>query len=89
MPSFVDLDGLRTFKEHLNLSGTGNAILPQVIVSSETGNTVTMSKDDVTLTATESSGTWIFTIPYFADWTITSSDGQRSDSKTISIDTVK
>lgn len=88
MPSFIDLDGLRTFKENLNLSG-GGGLLPIVKVTSESGNTVTMSKDDTTLTATESSGTWEFNVPSYGDWIITATDGQRSNSKTISIDTVK
>lgn len=76
-------------KTELNTFVLSGAILPKVIVSSESGNTVTMSKDDTTLTATESSGTWEFNVPSYGDWIITATDGQRSNSKTISIDTVK
>lgn len=66
-------------------SGGGGGLLPRIIVTAPTGSTVTCVKDAVTLTATESSGTWTFDVPDFGTWTVNATKGAESTSKTVNV----
>ncbi|MBQ9487130.1 MAG: hypothetical protein IJU91_04915, partial [Selenomonadaceae bacterium] len=82
------LDLIQLFKSRLDQSG-GGGLLPRVIVYSQSGNTVTMSKDGVTLTAAESNGTWSFNIPDYGNWTVTATKNDTTKTFTVNVDAVK
>ena len=62
---------------------------PQVIVTAPTGSIVTLTKGGTTLTATESSGTWMFDIPEYGTWTATATNGTSTATDAVSVTEVK
>lgn len=67
----------------------GMIVSPRIVATAPTGSTVTCSKDDITLTATEVSGTWTFDVPDYGTWTVTGTLGADTDSKAVVVDQVK
>jgi hypothetical protein len=63
--------------------------MPRLTVTAPTGSTVTASRGSTTLTATESSGTWVFNLTDYGTWTVSATLGVNSASGTITVDTVK
>ena len=63
-------------------------ILPKISVTAPTGSTVTATKGDIVLTATEDNGTWLFEVPEFGDWTVSASKDNDTSTKVISVTTV-
>lgn len=67
-----------------------SGLLPHVIVSTETGVTVTLTKDLQTVTAVETgSGVYQADVPNFGTWTVTATGHGQTVTDTIAIDTVK
>lgn len=68
-----------------------NGIAPHLIISSETGSTVTISNGTITLTPTEtgSTGVWESNVPKFDIWTITSVKDGSTATITINVDIAK
>ena len=64
-------------------SGSSGGTVPQVIVNAPTGSTVTATKGDVTLTAVENSGVWVFDLPEFGSWAITATNGVQEVSQSV------
>lgn len=44
------------------------SIKPQIVVTAETGSTVTCNRSGVVLSATEDSGKWVFNLPSIGNW---------------------
>lgn len=63
----------------------------ELIVTAPTGSTVTATKDGVTKTAVENSGTWTFKGLEYGDWTVTATRVGKTVSKvvTVSAETVE
>lgn len=57
--------------------------VPQVTVNAPTGSTVTAKKGDVTLTAAEKNGVWVFDLPEFGTWVITATDGTNTVTESV------
>lgn len=51
------------------------------------GSTCTCSDGTTTLTAPDTSGTWVCTVPNAGTWTVTSTSGTETDSKAVTITT--
>lgn len=51
------------------------------------GSTCTCSDGTTTLTAPDTSGTWVCTVPNAGTWTVTSTSGAETDSKAVTITT--
>lgn len=64
-------------------SGSSGGTVPQVIVNAPTGSTVTATKGDVTLTAAEKSGVWVFDLPEFGSWAITATNGVQTATQSV------
>lgn len=64
---------------------TGGGMHPEILVTAPTGSTVTVSNGGITLTATESSGTWAFTIPSFGTWTVSATKDTDSATESVSV----
>ena len=62
-------DTFATKAELANIAISGGGLMPIVKVSSTSGATVTLSKDNTTLTASENNGVWLFNVS-FGDWTV-------------------
>jgi len=58
----------------------------QIIVTAESGSTVTCTNGTDVQTASEDNGTWRFTGLDNGDWTVTATKGDMSASKTVTID---
>jgi hypothetical protein len=69
--------------------GDIGCLAPRLTVTAPTGSTVTASRGSTTLTATESSGTWVFNLTDYGTWTVSATLGVNSASGTITVDTVK
>lgn len=63
--------------------------LNTVVVVTQSGSTVTMTKDGTTLTAEEDDGKWVFHPLEFGTWTITTQKNLSTNSRTINIDCIK
>lgn len=69
--------------------GSSETVTPRITVNAPTGSTVTATKGDVTLTATESSGVWVFELPEFGTWVITATNGTKTATETIVMDSTR
>lgn len=66
--------------------GGGNSDgIAYLTVTYPVGSTCTCSKDGTTLTASDTSGEYVFTIPEAGDWIVAITDGTDNSSKTITI----
>lgn len=61
---------------------------PQIVVTCQTGSTVTCTKGDIILVAEEVDGTWTFNVTEFGSWTINASKGGASKSQVVAVDSV-
>lgn len=64
-------------------------LVPRITVTAPTGSTVTVTKGDVTLTATEKSGVWVFDLPEFGTWVVTATNGTKTATETIVMDSAR
>lgn len=65
-------------------------LLPHVVVSVETGSTVTLTKGGTTITATETSaGVYEADIDSYGSWTVTATKSGATATDTLTVDTVK
>lgn len=68
----------------------GGGILPEILVTVETGATVTAQKSTKTVTATSVDGTATLEIPSFGDWLVTAKQGTEVlGSQTVSVTEVR
>ena len=70
-----------------NVGGGGGSIFALIDVTYPAGSICTCSNGQKTLTAENTSGSWVFMIPEAGTWTISCTDGEDSDSKSASITT--
>lgn len=71
-------------------SGGGGGVLPQIVVSVDTGSAVTCSCGGVTLNATAEGGKAVFNVPDYGTWTLQATLGGLSSSvATVAVDSVK
>lgn len=82
-------EGLEVDENGVLSSIAKGGILPRLHIVSEPGSTVTVIKDDITLTPTEMSGVWECDIPEYGTWTIHSVNPDGDAVATVYIDTVK
>lgn len=66
-------------------SGGGGSDKSQIIVTADSGSSVTCSNRSVTKTATEKDGTWTFTGLDLGTWTITATLGEQTASKVVNL----
>lgn len=78
-----------TTQKWINGDPVGGGILPKLIISSETGSTVTVTDGVTVLTPIEESGTWITEVPNFGSWVVSSTNAQGTATNTVNVDTVK
>ena len=65
-------------------------LLPHLVITSETGATITITKDGTTISATETtSGTFEVDVPDFGTWTIIMQYNGQTYNQSVTIDTVK
>ena len=65
-------------------------LLPHVVISVETGSTVTLTKGGTTVTATETStGVYEADVDSYGTWTVTATKSGATASDTLNVDTVK
>ena len=62
---------------------------PQIIVTTDTGSTVTCSNGYTVLTAEEVSGTWTFDIPEYGIWTLTATLNGETETNEVVVSEVK
>ena len=89
LPIFTGENGLietKTIEDAKTLLGGG--LLPQIIVTVDSGSTVTATCGDKTVTGV-SNGTCTLDIPAFGTWTVTATKDTDTDSTTVVVDTVK
>lgn len=71
-------------------TGGGTAVLPQIVVTVDTGSAVTCTNGSVTLEATSVGGKAAFDIPDYGTWTLQATLGGLSSSvATVTVDAVK
>lgn len=68
-------------------SGGGGDTYAFIIVTYPAGSTCTATDGTTTLTAPDTSGSWVCKVPNAGTWTITATDGTDSASTTVSITT--
>ena len=68
--------------------GGAKGLLPQIVVTVDTGSVITCTDGTKTLTGT-STGSYTFEIPNYGTWTVTATLSGKTASKTVVIDTVK
>ena len=69
---------------------TAGGLLPHLVITSEAGATITITKDGTTISATETtSGTFEVDVPDFGTWTIIMNYGGDTYNQNVTIDTVK
>lgn len=69
--------------------GGAKGLLPQIIVTVDTGSAITCTDGTTTLTGT-STGSYTFEIPNYGTWTVTATlSGKTSTSASVIVDTVK
>lgn len=66
---------------------TLNFFAATINVTYPAGSTCTCTDGNITLTASDTSGSYTFTVPNAGTWTVSSTNGSQSDSKTVSITT--
>ena len=99
LPIFTGTNGLletRTIEDAKTLLGVGGGgggggggLLPQIVVTVDTGSVITCTNGTTTLTGT-STGSYTFEIPNYGTWTVSATlNGKTSSTKSIVIDTVK
>lgn len=66
--------------------GGGKAVLA-VTVTNGTATSVTATKSGVSVSLTDSGGTWIAELPSFGAWTVTITDGTHTNSATVNAST--
>lgn len=71
-------------------TGGGAAVLPQIVVTVDTGSAVTCTSGSTTLTATAENNKAVFDVPDYGTWTIQATLGGLSSSvATVDVDSVK
>ena len=68
--------------------GGAKGLLPQIVVTVDTGSVITCTDGTTTLTGT-STGSYTFEIPNYGTWTVTATLSGNTASGTVVIDTVK
>ena len=68
--------------------GGAKGLLPQIIVTVDTGSAITCTDGTTTLTGT-STGSYTFEIPNYGTWTVTATLSGNTASGTVVVDTVK
>ena len=69
---------------------TAGGLLPHLVITSEAGATITITKDGTTISALETtSGTFEVDVPSFGTWTIIMNYGGDTYNQNVTIDTVK
>lgn len=86
----VDLPEKLDAKVKAAMAESGANLLPQLIITTLTGSTVTVKQGDISYTPTESDGKWIVDVPKLGEWTIhAEKSGVFSRDVTVTVDAVK
>lgn len=67
--------------------GSGGDVYAFIVATYPAGSVCTASSGSTTLTAGDTSGSWVFKIPAAGTWTVTSTDGTDTASTTVVIST--
>lgn len=69
--------------------GDIGCLMPRLTVTAPTGSSVTCSRGSTILTATESSGTWVFNLTDYGTWTVAATLNGETSSQSVVVDSVK
>lgn len=72
-------------KSNIGGGGTGKAFAA-ISVTYPVGSVCTCSNGQKTLKAKDTSGSFLFLVPSGGEWTVTATDGEKSSSKTITVE---
>lgn len=86
------VDKVLQFDNNLELKAVNasiSGIQPQILVSSNSGATITASCKGVVMTGVESSGKWEFNVPFTGIWTITGTLDSTTETTTVEVTVLK
>ena len=86
----VDLPEKLDAKVKAAMEESGANLLPQLVITTLTGSTVTVKQGDISYTPIESDGKWTVDIPKLGEWTVhAEKPGVFSRNVTVTVDAVK
>lgn len=86
----VDLDEKLDAKVKVAMAESGANLLPQLVITTLTGSTVTVKQGDISYTPTESDGKWTVDVPKLGSWTVhAEKSGVFSRDVIVTVDAVK
>lgn len=86
----VDLPEKLDAKVKTAMAESGANLLPQLVITTLTGSTVTVKQGDISYTPIESDGKWTVDIPKLGEWTVhAEKPGVFSRNVTVTVDAVK
>lgn len=86
----VDLPEKLDAKVKVAMAESGANLLPQLVVTTLTGSTVTVKQGSIAYTPTESNGKWTVDVPKLGDWTVhAEKSGVFSRDVMVTVDAVK